>query len=385
MFGAAVRAEHGDAQVGEPARDGRGHRRSTQARVLHVRQVLGGEVGVIEQAGDVVGGTAADGQIVAEHQRQGLTGIPGVGEIDRSGVHDRDQECVDHADEMPDRGCGELQAAVRRIHRGQLPGFVTERIVTVQNTFGIAGGSGGEGDERDRGGVDLGDAGQRIVVEKVFESAVDDAGDGYVRGDRRIVGEAAERGREDEHLRLDLAEDERDLLESVEVDDGDHGGAQERRRPERGCGLHPVGQLEGDHVAGAHTALCQAGRELPGHALHVGERAAPRPQARVDVELGVGGGRQACVQEVADGLVGPPPVGQVLLGEVCGNRSHRGHLLRAAESVVRGVLMYENANLSGREQPPGGTECLSVGVGGCAGCGRRSRRAWHCGSVPHRW
>ena len=35
--------------------------------------------GVIEQAGDVVGGTAADGQIVAEHQRQGLTGIPGVG------------------------------------------------------------------------------------------------------------------------------------------------------------------------------------------------------------------------------------------------------------------------------------------------------------------
>ena len=69
----------------------------------------------------------------------------------------------------------------------------------------------------------------------------------------------------------------------------------------------------------------------------------------MDVELGVGAAVRPVFEEVADGLVGPPPVGQVLLGEVCRESVASWTSPRAAESVVRGVLIYENANLSGRE------------------------------------
>ena len=73
-------------------------------------QVRRGEVGVVEQAGDEVRWPAADRQAVGLHQRQHLSGIPHVGEVDRRTVEHRDEEGTEHADEVTDRGGGQLRA-----------------------------------------------------------------------------------------------------------------------------------------------------------------------------------------------------------------------------------------------------------------------------------
>ena len=109
---------------------------------------------------------------------------------------------------------------------------------------------------------------------KVFESAVDDAGDGDVRGDRRIVGEAAERGWEDEHLWLDLAEDERDLLESVEGTMGTTVAPRNADAQNVAAASIQFGSWKAITSPG-RTALCQAGRGCRAMLSHVGERAAP--------------------------------------------------------------------------------------------------------------
>ena len=68
-----------------------------------MRHVLGGEVGMVEQAGDEVRRPAADRQAVALDQLQHLAGVPHVAQVDRCAFEHGDQERAEHPDEVPDR------------------------------------------------------------------------------------------------------------------------------------------------------------------------------------------------------------------------------------------------------------------------------------------
>ena len=163
MLGAAVGAEHEDAQVGQPPGHGGGHGRPAEADGLEVRHVLVGAVGMVEQAGDEVRRPAADRQAVDSHQLQHLAGVPDVAQIDRCTFEHRDQECAEHADEVPDRGGGELPAAVGRVVRQQLAGLEAERLMTVDDALGIARRARGERDQCRAGRVGGDGARHRLV------------------------------------------------------------------------------------------------------------------------------------------------------------------------------------------------------------------------------
>ena len=61
-----------------------GHGRAAEAGEGHEREVLVGEVGVVEQAGEEVGGAAADAEVLVAHQAQDLARVPHVDEVDRA-------------------------------------------------------------------------------------------------------------------------------------------------------------------------------------------------------------------------------------------------------------------------------------------------------------
>src|SRR6202022_4935057 len=57
------------------------------------------------------------------------------------------EEGGQHADEMTDRGGGELPAAVGRVVLQQLACLETQGLMTVHDPFGVACGARGEGDQ----------------------------------------------------------------------------------------------------------------------------------------------------------------------------------------------------------------------------------------------
>ncbi len=103
VLGAAVRAEHLDAEsvtrsltatgTGEPPRPPNGIEREMLVR----------EVRMVEQAGEEVRGATGHAEVLLAHQAQDLARIPHVDEMDRPVAQQRDEERVDHADEMADR------------------------------------------------------------------------------------------------------------------------------------------------------------------------------------------------------------------------------------------------------------------------------------------
>ena len=122
--------------------------------------------------------------------------------------------------------------------------------MAVDDALGVACGAGGEGDQCRAGGVGGEGAVQRFGVEQVVVTVLmllARALVGAHQSDDRDVG--AEVGLElhapelfgrDEDARLGRAEDVAEFLAPVEVHDRHGHGAQERRRPERRGGLHPV-------------------------------------------------------------------------------------------------------------------------------------------------
>ena len=138
MLGAAVGAEHEHAEVGEPPGDRRRDRRAAEADGREVLQVLRGAVGMVEQAGDEVRRPAADRQPVALDQLRAPARVPDVDEIDRRALEYRDEERAQHADEVADRGAGELAAAVGRVVLQQLAYLEAERLMAVHDALGVA-------------------------------------------------------------------------------------------------------------------------------------------------------------------------------------------------------------------------------------------------------
>ena len=124
-----------------------------------------------------------------------------------------------------------------------------------------------------------------------------------------------------ENFRLHRAEDVADLLLAVEVDDGHDDGTEVGGRPERDAGLQPVRELEHEHVARPDAPRAERGRQRTRRLVDVGEGAAPRAELRVDVERHVTHGIEPGRHHVAQPVVGPPPLGDVPLGERAPARS----------------------------------------------------------------
>ncbi len=169
VLGAPVGAEHLHPQLGGPLGDGDRHGRAAEAGEGHQGQVLVGEVGVVEQAGQEVRGAAADAQAVGQHQAQHLARVPHVDEVHRPVAQQRDDEGVEHPDEVADRGAGDLRRPAEGEHVVELAGLAAQRAVRVHHALRVAGGARGEADDGRGVGCDRGRAGHGLAVEQVGE------------------------------------------------------------------------------------------------------------------------------------------------------------------------------------------------------------------------
>ena len=222
---------------------------------------------MVEQAGDEVRRRRRRRQAVGLDQRERLPGIPHVAQVDGMTVEHRDEQRAQHADEVSDRRGGELASAVGRV----LPavgGFRTRALMAVHDALGLAGGAGGEGDQRPRRRIGRAarppSARRRAGRRSSRRIADDDRDDGDVGAQVGLENHAPEALCRDEYLRPGVGEDVAQFFAAVEVHDRHHHRTEERRRPERRRGFHPVRQLECDHVAGTDAARPQTRRPAGG-------------------------------------------------------------------------------------------------------------------------
>ena len=224
-----------------------------------------------------------------------------------------------------------------REHVVELARLAADRAVRVDDALRVAGGAGGEADERGRVGVDRRSG-------SASGSASSRSANGVARGGQRrrpacrrppasggpgrsassvvvdgeVVGVAEAVGGDDDG-RLGGLEDVVDLLGAVEVHDRHDDGAEVGGGPERDAGLDPVRQLEHDDVAGPDAAGAAATRPGAGPPGRRRRTCRPRAHLRPHVELDV---RRSCARPVGHHLpergVGPPALGQVALGQVAG-------------------------------------------------------------------
>ncbi len=116
-------------------------------------------------------------------------------------------------------------------------------------------------------------------------------------------------------------------MRSVEVHDRHERRAREGDRVERDRGFEPVGELERDDVAGADPTGEQTGGELPGPVGDVADRGLGRAGVGPDPDCEPGRRDERPGDDLAEGVVGPPP-----LGAVAGRELRRGR----AEGPVGG-------------------------------------------------
>ena len=269
VLGAPVGTEDLDPEPGGPLRHRHRHRRPPEAGERHHGHQVGGEVGVVEQAGEEVGGSAGDADPFLPHHAEHLTGVPDIEQVDGVLPQQRDQERVEHPDEVPHRRTGDLGRAALREHVVELTGLAPDGPVRVHDTLRITRRPRCEPDD-DRGvGVHRHRAGHRLVVEQRLERR---RPRGQIRPGRvphhqpqrpgpllqqfgvggQVVAVPEAVGRHHD-VRRGGPDDVADLLRTVEVDDRDHDGPEVRRGPERDARLHPVRQLDDDDVARAHS------------------------------------------------------------------------------------------------------------------------------------
>ena len=323
VLGAAVRAERLDAEPGRPLGDSRGHRRAAEPGEGHAGEVLVGEVRVVEDAGEEVRRSAAHPDVVRQHQAEDLTRVPHVHHVHRVIPEQRHDEGVQHPDEVAHRGTGDGGWAAPREHEVELSRLARDRAVRVDHALGVLRGPRREGDQSGRIGIHREARVDRRSVEPVGE-ALGSGGQGGGGGvadhqpprpravgehglPHRQVVEHAEPVRRDHDRGIGGVEDVRHLLGAVEVHDRDHHGAQVGGGPERDAGLHPVGQLEHDDVAGPDAVRRQRGGEGACRAVHVGHGAGPRPHLGSDVERRRGALAEAVLDHRSEGAVVPPP------------------------------------------------------------------------------
>ena len=184
-----------------------------------------------------------------------------------------------------------------------------------------------------------------------------------------------------EQPRARLAEDELDLLRSVEVDDRHRHGAEQRDGPEGRRGFGPVRDLERDrHPARrprpaarppTRRAKSEASANVPRHG-----RTSERNEITLLGALGEAGG-----EDRAEGLVGPQPFGHVALGPVAvvGPRSKSsGHGRKLPTTPVLAVRAGRNSvpvvrNIVPRRRVDGTVE-QAVAARTLQRSGRRLRR-----------
>ena len=104
---------------------------------------------------------------------------------------------------------------------------------------------------------------------------------------RQVVG-LPEAGRGHDDVGLHDVEDVAHLLRPVEVHDRHDDRAELRGAPEGDRRLDPVRQLEHDDVARSDAPGLERRGERSGRPVDLAEGAAPRPDLRVDDELGIG-------------------------------------------------------------------------------------------------
>ena len=267
MLAAAVGPEHDDAQVRQPSRHRRWHRRPAQAKAFDAGLMGRCAVRVIEQAGDEVGRPAAEGQAVAFHQSQYDARVPVVDQVHRPAVEHRDEQSGEHSDEVPDRCRGQLVVADRPDLARELTRLADQAAMAVHDALGRAGGAGGERDQRGTRGVGGDRAGHRFIGEEVVEVAPDHADDLDVGAQIGLIGQPAELLGGDEYPRLGGGEDVRQFFAAIEMHDRHQRRTQERRGPERRRCFHPIGQLKSHHITGADAAGPQPGCEPTGYQL----------------------------------------------------------------------------------------------------------------------
>ena len=172
---------------------------------------------MVQHAGDEVGRSAADRKPVALDELEHLARVPHIAQIDGCALEYRNEEGAQHADEVTDRGAGELAAAVGRVVLQQLACLETQGLMAVHDALGVACGAGGEGDQRRAGGVGGEGAGQRFGVEQIVVRACssrerssvppDQPDDRDVRAEVGLKLHAPELFCRDEDARLGRAED----------------------------------------------------------------------------------------------------------------------------------------------------------------------------------
>ena len=156
-------------------------------------------------------------------------------------------------------------------HGAELLRLERDRPMGVDHALGIAGGSGGEGDDRRSVRVDAHRTGHGVGVEQTVEGdrinrrrrsrCVHDGPRDVVSGQQLGVGRdvvaVAEPVWGDGERRLGHLDDVGDLLGAVEVHDRDDDGTGVRGSPERDRRLDPVGQLEQNDVSRTDAAVPQ--------------------------------------------------------------------------------------------------------------------------------
>ena len=323
MLAAAVRTEYEDPHIRQPARHRGRNRRPAKANGFEVRHVFGRAVGVVQQAGDEVRRSATDRKTFGLNEFEHVSRVPHITQIDRRALEYRDQERTDHADEVPDWRCGQLASTVGRVILQQLAGLEAECLMAVHDPLGLTGGAGRERDQCRGAGIGVDLACHRLVVEQILEAVLHQADDRHVRTQVRLELHPPELPGGDEHLRPCGGQYVAQFLAPVEVHDRHHHRTDERRRPERRRGFHPVGQLNRHHIAGTDTTLTQTGGQPAGSQLDVGEGAREGADGGVHPETSMRIGAQPAGQQLTEGVGRPPAFFFVLFRQLNRHVSHR--------------------------------------------------------------
>ena len=272
MLGAAVGADEGDAELVGALGDGVGDGRPAEPDVAHQLDVLGTEARAVQQAGEEVGRTTAGRDLLLHHGVEDGRGVPPVDEIERATVHQRAQQAPEHADGVADGGADQGRTIAHGLVAGQLAHLEAERTVGVHHALGVGRRSRGVGDQGGRVGIEVDRPFDRVGAAKLVEAenvgrippvadhedplqVVQAVAHGGQLGQEVALGVAAH---DHEGAGSALAQDEADLLRSVEVHDRHQRHPEERAGVERDRGLDPVGQLERDDVVGTQAVRPQA-------------------------------------------------------------------------------------------------------------------------------
>ena len=340
VLGAAVGAERLDAEPRRPLGDGGGHRRAAEAGEGHAGEVLLGEVGVVEDAGEEERGAAAHADVLGEHQPEDLAGIPHVDHVHRVVAEQRHHEGVEHPDEVAHRRAGDGGRSAPREHVVELARLAGDRAVRVDHALRVLGGARGERDRapgrrgRPAAGPSIGSPSSSVGERR---GAAGERVGGGVADDQPARPGTVGRARPPTTARWSVSPKRSavmttagsvasrmydDLLGAVEVHDRDHDRAEVGGAPRTRCRPPP------SSAAGARRRRRARRRGRPGEPAN--ERAArstsamvpdhgrtfdrtwnsvaprwPRPSATIEPE----------------GAVVPPPLGPVLLRQLVSRRA----------------------------------------------------------------